>query len=197
MPWIFKTQTKCLYIMLLVWFFAALWNQRMWFQIWKYYQIESITITLVHSLSINFNWKSYLSTQSKIWKLGLVKWRLQCVKQYWKIFDNPQFCFRSFSSWKWYFAFRTTGSSLSRVFLEKRFSENIQQIYRITPMPKCDLNKFEILIMLKFHTSAWVFSVNLLHVFRTPFLINTSGRLPLERRSLAMFDLMINTKQKF
>ena len=64
-------------------------------------------------------------------------------------------------------------------------------------MPKCDLNKFEILIMLKFHTSAWVFSVNLLHVFRTPFLKNTSGRLPLERRSLAMFDLMINTKQKF
>ena len=29
----------------------------------------------------------------------------------------------------------------SRGVLNKRFSENIQQIYRRTPVPKCDLNK--------------------------------------------------------
>ena len=30
---------------------------------------------------------------------------------------------------------------LSRGVLRKRCSENMQQIYRKTPMPKCDLNK--------------------------------------------------------
>ena len=29
----------------------------------------------------------------------------------------------------------------SRGVLRKRCSENMQQIYRITPMPKCDFNK--------------------------------------------------------
>ena len=29
--------------------------------------------------------------------------------------------------------------------LRKRFSENIQQIYRRTPMPKCDFNKVALL----------------------------------------------------
>ena len=30
---------------------------------------------------------------------------------------------------------------LSRGVLRKRCSENVQQIYRRTPMPKCDFNK--------------------------------------------------------
>ena len=29
----------------------------------------------------------------------------------------------------------------SRCVVKKRFSENMQQIYRRTPMPKCDFNK--------------------------------------------------------
>ena len=29
----------------------------------------------------------------------------------------------------------------SRVVLKRRYSENMQQIYRRTPMPKCDFNK--------------------------------------------------------
>ena len=48
----------------------------------------------------------------------------------------------------------------SRGVLRKRCSENMQQIYRRAPMPKCDINK-----------------VDLQHIFRTPFPKNTSGRL--------------------
>ena len=45
----------------------------------------------------------------------------------------------------------------------------MQQIYRGTPMPKCDFNK----VAVRHRCSP----VNLLHIFRTPFLKNTSGRL--------------------
>ena len=54
----------------------------------------------------------------------------------------------------------------------KRCSENMQQICRRAPMPKCDFNKV-----------AWVTfrhgcsPVNLLHFFRTTCTKNTSGRL--------------------
>ena len=37
----------------------------------------------------------------------------------------------------------------SRDVLRKRCSENIQQIYRRTPMPKCDYNKVAIGLKLK------------------------------------------------
>ena len=50
----------------------------------------------------------------------------------------------------------------------KRCSENMQQIYRRTPMPKCS-------------------SVNLLHIFRTAFSKNTSGRLLLGSLFLLKF----------
>ena len=50
----------------------------------------------------------------------------------------------------------------------KRCSENMQQIYRRTPTPKCDFNK----VALRHGCS-----LNLLHIFRTPFLKNTSGWL--------------------
>ena len=43
----------------------------------------------------------------------------------------------------------------------KRCSENMQQIYRRAPMPKCD----------------GCSPVNLLHIFSTPFIKNTSGWL--------------------
>ena len=45
----------------------------------------------------------------------------------------------------------------SRGVLRKRCSENMQQIYRRTPMPKCDFNKVSLRIYLN-HTSAWAFS---------------------------------------
>ena len=50
----------------------------------------------------------------------------------------------------------------------KRCSENMHQIYKRTPMPKCDFNKVAL------HGCS---PVNLLHIFGTPFPKNTSGRL--------------------
>ena len=65
---------------------------------------------------------------------------------------------------------------LSRGVLTKRYSENMQQIYRRTLMPKCDFNKVArnfIEITLQHGCSP----VNLLHIFRTPFSKYTSGWL--------------------
>ena len=45
----------------------------------------------------------------------------------------------------------------SRGVLKKRYSENTQQIYRRTPMPKCDFNKGAKQPFLN-HTFAWMFS---------------------------------------
>ena len=51
----------------------------------------------------------------------------------------------------------------------KRSSENMQQIYRRAPMPKCDFN-----IVAK-GVPHGCSPVSLLHIFKTPFLRNTSG----------------------
>ena len=90
----------------------------------------------------------------------------------------------------------------SRGVLKKRCSENMQQIYRRTPMPKCDFNRVALQLYWN-RTLVWVFCqgvistkllwnfteialwhgcslVNLLHIFRTPFSKNTSGGLLLE-----------------
>ena len=67
----------------------------------------------------------------------------------------------------------------SRGVLRKRFSENMRQIYRRTPMPKCDFKKLQrnfFDIKLRHGCSP----VNLQHIFRTPFHKNTSGRLLLQ-----------------
>ena len=65
-------------------------------------------------------------------------------------------------------------STLSRSSPRKRCSKNVQQIYRRTPMPKCDFNKlcnfFE--TTLRYGSSA-----NLLHIFRITFYKNTSWEL--------------------
>ena len=58
-----------------------------------------------------------------------------------------------------------------RGVLRKRCSEDIQQIYKRTPMPKCDFNKVAkdfIEIALRHGCSP----VNLLHIVKTPFLNN-------------------------
>ena len=67
---------------------------------------------------------------------------------------------------------------LSRDVLRKRCYENMQQIYRWRPMPKSNFNKVALLcnfieIALRQECSP----VNLLHIFRTSFPKNTSGRL--------------------
>ena len=58
----------------------------------------------------------------------------------------------------------------------KRCSENMQQIYRRTPFPKCNFNKVALELYLN-HNSTWVFSCEFAVCFRTPFLKNSSGRL--------------------
>ena len=90
-----------------------------------------------------------------------------------------------------------------------RCSENMQQIYRRTPMPKDDFNKVALQLYWN-HTSAWVATllkshfdmdcnfieialrhgcspVNLLHIFRTPFLKNTSERLLLMKITMCNY----------
>ena len=70
--------------------------------------------------------------------------------------------------------------------LRKRCSENMQKIYKRTPMPNCNFNQVAKRLYLN-HTLAWVFPVNLLHIFRTPFPKNTSGWL-------LLFMLTLDTK---
>ena len=60
-----------------------------------------------------------------------------------------------------------------RGVLDKRCSENMQQIYGRTPTPKCDLFCNFIEIALRHGASP----INLLHIFRTPFPKNTAGGL--------------------
>ena len=59
-----------------------------------------------------------------------------------------------------------------RGFPGKRCSENIQQIYRRTPMPRCNFNK-----LYWNHTSAWVFSCKFAAYFQNN---NLFPRAPLE-----------------
>ena len=50
----------------------------------------------------------------------------------------------------------------------KKCSENIQQVYRRTPMPECDFNKVT-LQLYRNHTSAWMFSCKLAVYFQNTF----------------------------
>ena len=56
----------------------------------------------------------------------------------------------------------------SRGILRKSYSETTQQIYRRTPMPKCDFNKFAKQFYW-IHTSAWVFSCKFAAYFQNNF----------------------------
>ena len=56
----------------------------------------------------------------------------------------------------------------SRGGLIKRCSENMQQICRITPMPKCDINKTALQLYWN-HTSAWLFSCDFAAYFQNTF----------------------------
>ena len=55
-----------------------------------------------------------------------------------------------------------------RGVFKKRCSENMQQIYRRTPMPKCDFNKVAKQLYWN-HTSAWLFSCKISPYFQNNF----------------------------
>ena len=56
----------------------------------------------------------------------------------------------------------------SQLQSEARCSENIQQIYRRTPMSKCDFNEVALQLYSN-RTSAWVFSSKLATYFQNTF----------------------------
>ena len=55
-----------------------------------------------------------------------------------------------------------------RDVLKKRCSENMQQIYRRTTIPKCEFNKVALQLYWN-HTSAWVFSRKFAAYFQNNF----------------------------
>ena len=64
----------------------------------------------------------------------------------------------------------------SRRVPSKRCSENIQAIYRRTPLQKCDFNKV-VLQLYWNRTSAWVLSCKFAVYFKSTFPKSTPGRL--------------------
>ena len=80
-----------------------------------------------------------------------------------------------------------------RSVLRKRRSENMQQIFRRTPMPKCDFIKLlcDFIEITLLHGCS---PVNLLHIFRAPFYKNTSEWLLLLIKTIipAVLDKMLS-----
>ena len=75
----------------------------------------------------------------------------------------------------------------SRVVFKKRCSENMQQIYRRIPIPKCDFNKVASQLYWN-RILAWLFSCKFAANFQNTFPKNTSGRL-LPNSFVAFYDL--------
>ena len=74
--------------------------------------------------------------------------------------------------------FHLLSEQSSEDVLKKRYSENLQQIFRRPPMPKLQHTVKEIAKQFYWnHSLVWVFFVNVLHIFRTPFPKNTFGGL--------------------
>ena len=57
----------------------------------------------------------------------------------------------------------------------EKCSENMQQIYRILPIPKCDFNKVAYCNFIEIALRHGCSPVNLLHIYRTSFYKNTYG----------------------
>ena len=69
---------------------------------------------------------------------------------------------------KWLYLTMESQKQPSRGVLSKMCSENMQQIYRRTPMPECDFNKVALRLYWN-HTLAWVFSCKFAGYFQNTF----------------------------
>ena len=97
---------------------------------------------------------------------------------FFKCFAEHIFCLHLFHVLLTFWVIKLQKHSLRGV-VKKNCCENMQQIYRRTPMPKCDFNKVAKQLSWNY-ISAWVENwrtAHLLHIFRTPFLKSNSGRL--------------------
>ena len=76
----------------------------------------------------------------------------------------------------------------SRDVLRKRCSENMQQIYWITPIANCDLNKVAKQLYWD-HTSAWVFSCKFTSYFQSTFFTEHLRATNSEDRDLSVTSI--------
>ena len=119
----------------------------------------------VVTVFIMVNWNTLINTSNKL--LLLVIW-LTFRKESLNYWNYAQY-FALLPDIMW--IIYKVQKQLSRDLLRKTCSENIQQIYRRTPMLKCDFHFIEITFL---HGCS---PVNLPHIFRTPFPKNTSRGL--------------------
>ena len=103
---------------------------------------------------------------------GIFSWILHNLDEYSWILDSKH----SFICTPTKIKAIPTSEAATRGFPRKRCSENRQQIYRRTLMPKCDFNKVALQLYWNC-TSAWMFSWNLLHIFGTLLYNNISRGL--------------------
>ena len=80
----------------------------------------------------------------------------------------------------------------SRGFLKKRCSENMKQIYRITPMPECNFSKVALQLYWN-HTSAWVFSYKFAAYFQNTLTLEKTSYKYIEDKGVKI--LASYTKQ--
>ena len=84
----------------------------------------------------------------------------------------------------------------SRGVLRKRCSENMQQIYKRTPIPKCGFNEVAS-NFIKIALWDVCSPVNLLHIFRTVFPKNISGGLQLKQKNILKSSLLFQKNMNF
>ena len=126
------------------------------------------------SITDFFSWCDQIRRKLRIWSHSLKKSVMENF-----IFVQYLFC----CLWiRFYRPQQHLQKQLSRSVLIKTCSENMQQIYRRTPIPKCDFNEvtFSIKLLCNFIEITLRYEcspVNLLHIFATSFYQNTSGEL--------------------
>ena len=124
-------------------------------------------LTLYHKANVNhtsafFFWSTFHSCYCFGWSIIFL---FLCLRQQ-TLFINCSFLVPKQTEIKWNYQFYQSENGHyelqkqpPRGVSKKRCSENMQQIYRRTPMPKCDFNKVALQLYWN-RTSTWVFSCN-------------------------------------